>query len=73
MQSTRKTAAQQARKRPASQRAEGLRPVQLWLPDTRAAAFREKCEQESRSLSGDPHDAEILARIAKAADTRGWK
>jgi hypothetical protein len=47
--------------------------VQLWLPDTRAAAFREKCERESRSLTGDPHDAEILARIAKAADTRGWK
>jgi hypothetical protein len=69
----RQSAALPARKRHTSLRAEGLRPVQLWLPDTRAAAFREKCEQESRSLSGDPHEAEILARIAKAVDTRGWK
>jgi hypothetical protein len=46
--------------------------VRLWLPDTRSGAFREKCERESLSLAGDPHEADELARIAKAAETRGW-
>ena len=61
------------RKRRAPLHADGLRPVRLWLPDTRSAAFREKCERESRPLVCDPHEAEALARIAKAADSRGWK
>jgi hypothetical protein len=53
--------------------AERLRPVRLWLPDTRSAAFREKCERESLSLAADPLEAETLVRIAKAADTRDWE
>lgn len=73
MRKTRDTAAILGRKRRASARVGGLRPVRLWLPDTRSAAFREKCEREPLSLAGDPHEAETLVRIAKAADTRGWK
>ncbi len=69
----RQSAALPSRKRREFLPGEGLRPVRLWLPDTRSAAFREKCEQESRSLVGDPHEAEILARIAKSADARVWK
>ena len=73
MRNTRKSAKAQTRKRRASLCADGLRPVLLWLPDARSAAFREKCERESRSLSGDLREADALARIAKAADTRGGK
>jgi hypothetical protein len=73
VQRNRNSAASPTREHRATLREDAFRPVRLWLPDTRAAAFREKCERESRSLTGDPHDAEILARIAKAADTRGWK
>lgn len=53
-------------------RAVGLRPVQIWLPDTSSERFRKKCEQESLSLAGDPHEAEVLDWIGKAADTSGW-
>jgi antidote-toxin recognition MazE-like antitoxin len=53
-------------------RAAGLRPVQLWLPNTASKAFRKKCERESLSLAGDPHEAETLAWIAKVSDTDGW-
>jgi len=53
-------------------RAEGLKPVQIWIPDTRLASFRQKCERESLSLIADPLEAETLAWIAEVADTDGW-
>jgi hypothetical protein len=63
---------QRVRKHRESLRAAGLRPVQLWLPDTSSESYRRKCEQESRLLANDPHEAEILDWIDKAADTDGW-
>jgi hypothetical protein len=53
-------------------RAAGLKPVQIWVPDTRSESFRRKCEQESLSLAADPLEAETLAWIAEVADTDGW-
>jgi hypothetical protein len=53
-------------------RAEGLKPVQIWIPDTRSENFRRKCEQESLSLTHDPLEDETLAWIAEVADTDGW-
>jgi hypothetical protein len=53
-------------------RAEGLKLVQLWVPDTRLASFRRKCELESLSLASDPLEADTLAWIADVADTDGW-
>jgi hypothetical protein len=53
-------------------RADGLKPVQLWIPDTRSESFRKKCERESLSLATDPHEDETLAWIAEVADTDGW-
>lgn len=32
-------------------RAKGLRPVQLWLPDTRTKAFAQKAREESAAIS----------------------
>lgn len=53
-------------------RAEGLKPVQIWIPDTRSESFRRKCERESLSLAHDPLEDETLAWIAEVADTDGW-
>lgn len=39
-------------------RAAGLRPVQIWVPDTRRPDFAEECQRQSR-----------LAARADAADT----
>jgi len=55
-----------------SLRAAGLKPVQLWIPDTRSESFRQRCERESLSLAHDPQEAETLAWIAEVADTDGW-
>ena len=63
---------ERVRKHRDSLRAAGLKPVQLWIPDTRAESFRQKCERESLSLAGDPQEAETLAWIAEVADTDGW-
>jgi hypothetical protein len=72
MRTVRNAVTIRVRKHRESLRAAGLRPVQLWLPDTSSKTFRKKCAQESLSLSNDPHEAEILDWIGKVADTDGW-
>ena len=41
------TSAQRVAKRRAALRAQGLRPVQIWIPDTRAAGFAEECARQA--------------------------
>ena len=53
-------------------RADGMKPIQIWIPDTRSESFRQKCERESVSLAADPLEADTLAWIAEVADTDGW-
>ena len=54
-------------------RAEGLRPVQLWVPDTRSAAFAKECQRQSAMLLQDPAEAQEIAWAeTAAAQTKGW-
>jgi hypothetical protein len=53
-------------------RAAGLRPVQIWVPDTRRPGFAEECRRQSLLLRDDPHEREILDWIEAVADTEGW-
>ncbi len=53
-------------------RAKGLRPVQIWVPDTRRPGFAEECRRQSRTLANDPAEPEILEWIESAADFEGW-
>lgn len=32
-------------------RAQGLRPIQVWVPDVRAAAFAEEARRQSRAVA----------------------
>jgi hypothetical protein len=54
-------------------RAAGLRPVQLWLPDTSLAGFRLRCERESASLKDDPNEADLQDWIAEVTEAEGWE
>ena len=45
-----KSRAERVARRRAKLRAAGLRPVQLWLPDTRDPTFQEECRRQSRLL-----------------------
>ncbi|NTE86036.1 antitoxin MazE family protein [Agrobacterium rubi] len=41
-------------------RASGLRPVQIWVPDTRRAGFAEECLRQSKAVAvSDAFDTEF--------------
>ena len=50
----------------------GLRPVQIWVPDTRRESFALECQHQSRLLNDDPQEAQTLDWLRAAADTEGW-
>lgn len=48
-------------------RAAGLRPVQLWLPDTRSPAFVRKCRAQAKAIAAhDPAGGELQPLIDAA-------
>lgn len=54
-------------------RARGLRPIQIWVPDTRCPGFAEECQRQSRALANDPHEQKTLDWIESVADFDGWQ
>lgn len=57
----------------ASLRAAGLRPVQIWVPDTRRRGFAAECRRQSLSLRDDTHERESLECLEEVADRDGWR
>lgn len=53
-------------------RASGLRPVQIWVPDTRKKGFADECRRQSMLLANDSQETEILDWIGEVSDTSGW-
>jgi len=70
---TTKTSAERVQKHRSGLRAAGLRPVQIWVPDTRSSGFANECRRQSLALQDDPQEADILNWLEAAADTKGWK
>jgi len=54
-------------------RAAGLRPIQIWVPDTRRPGFAEECRRQSLVVRNDPQEKEIMDWLEAAADTEGWE
>ena len=52
----------------------GLRPVQIWVPDTRRPNFAEECRRQSRLVAhADRADGEMQHFMDEAlADVDGW-
>lgn len=52
-----------------------MRPVQIWVPDTRSANFQRECErQAARVAQSDAADREPLALLdAALEDIDGWQ
>jgi len=67
-----KTAQQRMQARRARLRAQGLRPVQHWVPDLRDPKVKADLLRQGALLGKHPENAEIDAWIAQAADTTGW-
>jgi len=49
-------------------RAQGLRPIQMWVPDVRAAAFREQAHRQSGAVAASAHTHEDQAFIDAVSD-----
>jgi hypothetical protein len=54
-------------------RAAGMRPVQIWVPDTRRADFALECKRQSLLLRNDGHEVEVQNWLEAVADTDGWQ
>ncbi|NCB16925.1 MAG: DUF3018 family protein [Synergistales bacterium] len=51
----------------------GMRPIQIWVPDTKRPEFVRECRRQSRLLLNDAQEREILDFIGAASDTEGWE
>lgn len=62
-------AASDVRKRVAAHRAElrkrGLRPIQIWVPDTRAPGFAEEARRQSLLVDADDEFDEVMDFIER--------
>jgi hypothetical protein len=65
--------AMRVQKHRAGLRASGLRPVQIWVPDTRSRDFADECRRQSLVLRGDSQEADTLNWLEASADTAGWE
>lgn len=54
-------------------RAAGLRPLQIWVPDTRRPGFAAECRRQSLLVRDDPHEQETMDWLDEARDTDGWE
>ena len=52
----------------ARMRAQGLRPVQLWVPDTRTADFRAEAHRQATAVALSPQEPEDQAFIDAVSD-----
>jgi len=59
-----------AQTRPANRAALGLRPVVLWVPDTRRPGFADELRRQLALVEADADDRETLDFIETAADWR---
>jgi hypothetical protein len=51
----------------------GLRPIQLWVPDTRRPGFAEECRRQSALLADDPLEGDTIEWLQAVADDDGWR
>ena len=58
---------ERVRKSRAALRAQGLRPVQMWLPDTRSPEFKAECARQSKILAASEADDQELWDFMDAA------
>ena len=49
-------------------RRQGLRPIQIWVPDTRSAAFAAEAHRQSAAVAASAHEADDQAFIDALAD-----
>ncbi len=71
---TRKSTNARVQKHREALRRAGLRPVQIWVPDTRRTDFARQCRNQSRRVAAaDRADLELSHFLEEAlTDVDGW-
>jgi Tfp pilus assembly PilM family ATPase len=64
---------ERVRRRREALRSAGLRPVQIWVPDTRRPGFAEEARRQSLLLRDDPEEQATLDWIDEVAEKQGWQ
>lgn len=55
-------------------RQKGMRSIQLWVPDTRAAEYRQECQRQALNVAANQvHENEVMDWVEDVADTTGWE
>lgn len=54
-------------------RAAGLRPLQVWVPDTRRPGFAAECRRQSLLVRDTPQEQEAMDWLDTVRDTEGWE
>jgi hypothetical protein len=49
-------------------RRQGLRPIQIWVPDVRSPKFKTEARRQSRLVAADSGEGAVMAFIEAAAD-----
>lgn len=52
-------------------RQQGLRPIQIWVPDVRAPKFREQAHRQSLAVANAPHAIDDQAFIDAVSEPNG--
>jgi hypothetical protein len=63
MASTAKSSKERVREHRARLRAQGLRPIQIWVPDTTSEEFRREARRQAKIIANSPHEADDQAFI----------
>ena len=63
-----KPSRQKVRDHRARLRAQGLRPIQIWVPDVRGSAFRGEARRQSLAVAASGHADEDQAFIEAVSD-----
>jgi len=67
------TVAKRVQKHRANLRKNGLRPLQIWVPDTKRRGFAAECRRQSQLIKNDPQEKELLQLMDKVASYDGWE
>ena len=51
-------------------RAQGLRPIQIWVPDIRSPRFAAEAREQCRRIAASPHAAEDQAFVDAISETK---
>lgn len=70
---TRSPGAERVRKHRAKMKAMGLKPVTLWLPDTRSPEYQEKIRRACEAINADKESMRVMEEMLELADFSDWK